>query len=118
MKFTVECEREEDGRWIAEVMELPGVLAYGKTRREAVAKVQALGLRVVADRIAVDPAVHHGKPVVRGTRVPVDIVVGSLAGGMTFEEVQHDYGIAPEDVHACLAHAAGGLNLATECEPE
>ena len=51
MRFTIECEQEEDGRWIAEVIELPGVLAYGRTREEAMFKVQALGLRVVADRI-------------------------------------------------------------------
>jgi predicted RNase H-like HicB family nuclease len=51
MKFRVEIEQEENGRWIAEVMELPGVLAYGNTPEEAKAKVQALALRVVADRL-------------------------------------------------------------------
>lgn len=51
MKFRVETEREEDGRWIAEVPELPGVLAYGSSVAEAQAKVQALALRVVADRL-------------------------------------------------------------------
>jgi predicted RNase H-like HicB family nuclease len=51
MKFQVEIEREEDGRWIAEVTDLPGVLAYGSTSEEAQAKVQALALRVVADRL-------------------------------------------------------------------
>ena len=51
MKFRVEIEREEDGRWIAEVVDLPGVLAYGSTPEEAQAKVQALALRVVADRL-------------------------------------------------------------------
>jgi predicted RNase H-like HicB family nuclease len=51
MNFTIEIEREEDGRWIAEVTELPGVLVYGQTRDEAVAKVQALALHVVADRL-------------------------------------------------------------------
>jgi predicted RNase H-like HicB family nuclease len=51
MKFTIEREQEEDGRWIAEVLELPGVLAYGQTLDEAVAKVQALALRVIADRL-------------------------------------------------------------------
>ena len=49
--FRVEIEQEEDGRWIAEVIELPGVLAYGKTPEEAKAKVQALALRVLADRL-------------------------------------------------------------------
>jgi predicted RNase H-like HicB family nuclease len=47
----IEIEREEDGRWIAEVPDLPGVLAYGKTREEAIAKVEALALRVIADRL-------------------------------------------------------------------
>ena len=51
MKFTVELEEEDDGRWIAEVMQLPGVMAYGATAEEAQAKVQALALRVVADRL-------------------------------------------------------------------
>jgi predicted RNase H-like HicB family nuclease len=51
MRFKVEVEREEDGRWIAEVVELPGVMAYGLTLNEATAKVQALALRVVADRL-------------------------------------------------------------------
>ncbi len=51
MNFTVETERETDGRWIAEIPELPGALVYGTTREEAVAKAQALALRVVADRL-------------------------------------------------------------------
>lgn len=51
MTFTVEFEREEDGRWLAEVLELPGVLAYGQTSDEAIAKAQALALRVLADRL-------------------------------------------------------------------
>ncbi|MBI2989201.1 MAG: type II toxin-antitoxin system HicB family antitoxin [Candidatus Binatia bacterium] len=51
MTFKVEIEQEEDGRWIAEVMDLPGVLAYGQTPEEARAKVQALALRVIADRL-------------------------------------------------------------------
>lgn len=53
MKFTIEVEQEEDGRWLAEVLELPGVLAYGSTQQEAEARAQALGLRVVADRNAI-----------------------------------------------------------------
>ena len=51
MTFLIETEQETDGRWIAEVVELPGVLAYGQTVEEAKAKVQALALRVVADRL-------------------------------------------------------------------
>ena len=51
MNFKIEFEREEDGRWIAEIADLPGVLAYGTTREEAEAAVEALALRVIADRI-------------------------------------------------------------------
>jgi predicted RNase H-like HicB family nuclease len=51
MTFTVDYEQEEDGRWIAEVLELPGVMVYGATRQEALAKAQALALRVVAERL-------------------------------------------------------------------
>ena len=51
MTFKIELEQETDGRWIAEVLELPGVLAYGQTPEEAKARVQALALRVVADRL-------------------------------------------------------------------
>ena len=49
--LNIEFDREEDGRWIAEVPELPGVMVYGATREEALAKVQALAYRVIADRI-------------------------------------------------------------------
>lgn len=58
------------------------------------------------NRIVVDRNIVHGKPVVRGTRVPVDIVIGSLAGGMSFEEIQAEYGIQRADILACLAYAA------------
>lgn len=55
----IEIEREEDGRWIAEVPALPGVLAYGKTEAEARAKIKALALRVIADRL------DNGEPLPR-----------------------------------------------------
>lgn len=51
MHLTIEHEREEDGRWLAEVPELPGVLAYGATADEAMAKAEALALRVLAERL-------------------------------------------------------------------
>jgi predicted RNase H-like HicB family nuclease len=51
MVFRVELEQETDGRWLAEVIELPGVLAYGQSREEALARAKALALRVVADRL-------------------------------------------------------------------
>ena len=51
MELRVELEREEDGRWIAEIAELPGVMAYGRTREDALRAVEALALRVLADRL-------------------------------------------------------------------
>lgn len=51
MNLDIESEREEDGRWLAEVPQLPGVLAYGSTRDEAIAKAQVLALRVLAERL-------------------------------------------------------------------
>ena len=55
--YAIEVEQEADGRWIAEVPELPGVMAYGKTREEAVRRAQALSLRVLADRL------EHEEPI-------------------------------------------------------
>ena len=60
MNLKIEVEREADGRWIAEVLELSGCLAYGKTRADALAKAKALALRVLADRF------EHGEPVPAG----------------------------------------------------
>jgi predicted RNase H-like HicB family nuclease len=54
MEFEIVFDREEDGRWIAEIETLPGVLAYGATSAEARSKVEALALRVIADRIDSD----------------------------------------------------------------
>lgn len=51
MKYTLECEREDDGRWLAEVSQLPGVLAYGASANEAMAKAEVLALRVLAERL-------------------------------------------------------------------
>jgi predicted RNase H-like HicB family nuclease len=51
INYTIETEQEEEGRIIAEVIELPGVLAYGSTKQEAIAKVQALALHVIADKL-------------------------------------------------------------------
>jgi len=51
MKFTIQTEREDDGRWLAEVLELRGVLVHGQSLEEATAKAQALALRVLADRL-------------------------------------------------------------------
>ena len=51
MNYSIEYEREEDGRWLAEGNELPGVLAYGKTSDDAMVKAEALALRVLAERL-------------------------------------------------------------------
>lgn len=66
MNLALECEREEDGRWLAEVPELPGVLAYGSSSAEALAKAEVLALRVLAERI------EHGeaKPTAVNIRLP------------------------------------------------
>jgi uncharacterized protein (DUF433 family) len=54
------------------------------------------------NRIVIDPAICHGKPVIRGTRLPVTVIVGSLAGGMTFEDVQREYDVTADDIRAAL----------------
>jgi uncharacterized protein (DUF433 family) len=63
-------------------------------------------MREIAPRIAVDQAVHFGRPVIAGTRVPVDVLVGKLAGGLTVEEAAEEYAVSREDVLAALAYAA------------
>jgi predicted RNase H-like HicB family nuclease len=63
MKFNLECEREEDGRWLAEVSQLPGVLAYGSSANEAMAKAEVLALRVLAEQL------EHGET------LPIDISI-------------------------------------------
>ena len=59
------------------------------------------------DRIVIDPEIHHGDPCIKGTRTPVAIVVGSLADGMTFDEIREAYPtLTNEDIYAALAYAA------------
>ena len=65
MRFTLECEREEDGRWLAEVSQLPGVLAYGVSAEDAMAKAEALALRVLAERL------EHGES--RATDISISL---------------------------------------------
>jgi len=64
----------------------------------------------IAPRIVVDEAVRFGRPVIKGTRVPVDLVLGKLAGGMTTDEVCDEYGLQREDVLAALSYAARQLS--------
>jgi uncharacterized protein (DUF433 family) len=59
----------------------------------------------MSDRISIDPAVQHGKPVIRGTRVPVARILGSLAGGMSREEIVDEYRVTLDDIAAALEFA-------------
>jgi uncharacterized protein (DUF433 family) len=58
------------------------------------------------ERIVIDPEIQHGKPVIRGTRVPITRIVGGLAGGMTKEEIMREYEVTEEDIEAALSYAA------------
>lgn len=69
MNLTLECEQEDDGRWLAEVPELPGVLAYGASADDALAKAQVLALRVVAERI------EHGESLPLSFSISLPIAV-------------------------------------------
>lgn len=64
----------------------------------------------IAPRINVDETVRFGKPVITGTRVPIDLILGKLAGGMTYEEVMAEYEISREDILAVLDYAAKTLS--------
>jgi uncharacterized protein (DUF433 family) len=57
------------------------------------------------DRIVIDAEIQHGKPVIRGTRVPVARIVGGLAGGMSFQDVQDEYAVTIDDIRAALEFA-------------
>jgi len=61
---------------------------------------------LLADRIVVDERIRFGKPVIRGTRVRVDLVLGKLAAGLTYDEVKAEYGLQLEDILAVLDYAA------------
>lgn len=57
------------------------------------------------DRVVIDPEIQHGKPVIKGTRVPITRIVGGLAGGMTVEEIVREYEVSKDDVFAALEYA-------------
>jgi uncharacterized protein (DUF433 family) len=57
------------------------------------------------NRIIIDPEIRHGKPVIKGTRVPVDVILGSLSGGMELKEIAEEYGITKKDVQAAIEYA-------------
>ncbi len=58
------------------------------------------------ERIIIDQKIMHGKPVIKGTRVPVEVILGALIGGMTYEEIEEEYGVIKEDILAAIAYAA------------
>jgi uncharacterized protein (DUF433 family) len=58
------------------------------------------------NRIVIDPAIQHGKPVIRGTRVPVVRILGGLAGGMSIHEISHEYDVTEDDIRAALTYAS------------
>jgi uncharacterized protein (DUF433 family) len=60
----------------------------------------------MTDRIVIDPNVCHGKPVIRGTRTPVTVILNALAGGDSYETLQREYSITADDIRACIAFAS------------
>lgn len=67
-------------------------------------------MKEITKGITVDKAVRFGKPVIKGTRVPPELVIGQLAGGMTFEEVMQEYALSKTDILAALRYAAQVLS--------
>lgn len=63
------------------------------------------------ERIVIDPTMQHGKPVIKGTRVPVVRILGGLAGGMSVDDVCREYGVALEDIRAALEYATELIDL-------
>jgi uncharacterized protein (DUF433 family) len=66
-------------------------------------------MKTMNERIVIDPKICHGKPVIRGTRTPVTVILNALAGGDTFETLQKEYDLTPEDIRACIAFAAAEI---------
>ena len=64
----------------------------------------------IAPRISVEERVRFGRPVITGTRIPVDLVLGKLAGGMTYDEIVREYDLTVEDILACLDYAAKAIS--------
>ena len=70
-------------------------------------------MRELTPRVVIDPKVRFGKPVIKGTRVPVDLLIGKIAGGMTIEEVAKEYDLTRTDIFAALKYAAKALQRET-----
>lgn len=60
-------------------------------------------------RIIIDPSICHGKPIIRGTRTPVTVILNALAGGDSFEILQKEYDVSADDIRACIAFAAAEI---------
>ena len=67
----------------------------------------------IREYIVIDPGICHGKPVVRGTRTPVSVVLGHIAGGDSFETIRQEYDLTDEDIRACIAFANEELSRMT-----
>ena len=61
------------------------------------------------DRIVIDPKICHGKPIIRGTRTPVTVILNALAGGDSFETLEKEYSITADDIRACIAFASAEI---------
>jgi uncharacterized protein (DUF433 family) len=61
-------------------------------------------------RVVIDPRIRHGKPIIKGTRVPIQVILGGLAGGMTYEEVMEEYDLTQDDILAALEYAAAMID--------
>ena len=68
---------------------------------------------IVHDAITIDNEIQHGKPVLKGTRIPIAVIIGSLAGGMTYDEVIQEYAITQEQILASLTYFSELLNNET-----
>ena len=68
---------------------------------------------ILTDVITIDNEIQHGKPVLKGTRLPISIIIGSLAGGMTYDEVIQEYAVTREQILASLAYFSELLNYET-----
>lgn len=101
MQFQIEVEREEDGRWIAEVPELPGVMAYGDDRASAIARAQALALRVLAERMEQRGENYLEERARRGSRERYDAALAEVPD-------------VDPDPHDRLAEACANLDPAEE----
>jgi predicted RNase H-like HicB family nuclease len=101
MHFQIDVEREEDGRWIAEVPDLPGVIVYGEDRATAIAKAQALAVRVLAERLDEGGAEYLRKRALRGSREKYEAALAEVPD------------VGPE-AYDRLKEAAGRLDPAEE----